>query len=169
MTTESQFAPGEVARLIALADAAAPGERAFTLLFEAQALGGDLIEPGKSSHLFELTVLGVHARGEDREELVRNWLAVARNMEGRPPAALEAQRPGWRTQYLAADQVALTRHIQARAKALEVIARPDQHARSVIAEACHLIVSTHSDAYEYNRAAALGLAIKREIEQEASL
>lgn len=82
-------APAIIARISAL-----PREdRIGAVLRHCIELGGTLIRPGQGTHLFEITLLGIHARGEDLAAAARNWLVAGQNQHpeaGEAPPAAEA-------------------------------------------------------------------------------
>lgn len=112
-----------------------------TALIEAtkQALGY-FSEPGKSTHLYELTHLGVHARAENPDELVINWLRAAKNLlksiDPRQNPELEAFQIG---------------QLLKRARALATIVEPESSPDAVL-EACELILLSSADPFERSMA-----------------
>ena len=130
--TPNSFLQTEVERIEAV-----PYEHRAAALIEAtkQALGY-FTEPGKSSHLYELTHYCVHARADNPDELVVNWLRVAKNLlkslDPRENPELEAFR---------LDQLVK------RARALATIGEPEASPAAIL-EACELILQTSGDAFE---------------------
>lgn len=92
-------------------------------------LGGTLIRPGQGTHLFEITLLGIHARGEDLPAAARNWLVVGRNQHPADPA--EANLPA----------EALIEY----ARALAILARPEGEGDDRLRAACNSILRLSGD------------------------
>ena len=53
-------------------------ERFGALSSACLTLGGTVIQPGSTSHMHEISVLGVYARAAGRQEPILNWLRSAR-------------------------------------------------------------------------------------------
>lgn len=151
MTETAAYVASAVEDMIARVEAAEVP--AWNLCMEAKALGVEVVKPGTSSHLWELTVFGIHARGETADELCRHWITVARNslpaLKARP-ATPEEQR--------------LVDLMKDRAYALFVIARPHLFTTAEIRSACETITMSKSDPVEFTRADALLRQIRAETE-----
>lgn len=112
-------------------------------------LGGTLIQPGQGTHLFEITLLGVHARGEDLAAAARNWLMVGRNQHpGAPDLPPEAA-------IIDARQSELSRATAILSAAEEW---PDEDIRA----ACKSIIRLTRDWLLIERAAAMIRQLDRE-------
>jgi hypothetical protein len=129
--------------LIARLEATPPAQRPAVLFDACDQFGGGVTKPGKASHLFEVTVFDVHARGDDPEGVFRNWLRAAKNMESEFAARIESD-------------------IATTAAALQVIARPDQHPTAEVVTACETVLRIPGDWIAFERARVLLAAIKRE-------
>lgn len=141
-----------LASVIAGLEATPYGQRFQALVAATRAAGGEYTPPNReTTHLHELTLLGVHARGEDEENLARNWLVVARNFLGvdRRPTASPADAQ-------------LEATFLQKASALTVLARPDLHDGPAIKTAAEFMLQNAYDPAVRNRAMNLLDAIRRE-------
>lgn len=112
--------------------------------------GGTLIRPGQGTHLFEITLLGIHARGEDLPAAARNWLTVGRNQHPADPEA-------------GIDLPAET--LLEYARALAILARPEGWRDDQLRAACHSILRLSSDWMVSDRARQM----LRQFDREATL
>lgn len=156
--TTSQFPAGAVEGVVSTVEGAGnASQQAATLRLCAMHHCVEFVRPGAMSHLWEVTLFGIHARGEDEAELCRNWLTVARN--SLPALKMEAASP---------EEGRLRDLILRRAKALLVIARPDLYDRASILDACETITMSKSDPVDFSRADALMKQLTRETAGGAS-
>ncbi|WP_264495505.1 hypothetical protein [Rhodobacter sp. KR11] len=114
------------------------------LIAFAGKFGGAAIRPGQGTHLFEITVLGIHARGDDLADAARNWIAVARNLY--PEAAQDR----------GATEAGLTR-------ASAILSRPREFTEAQLRVACRAVVLCgRADWLLLGRASALLRQLDRE-------
>lgn len=138
--------PGIAAAILALPHEA----RTAAVLRHCIELGGTLLRPGQGTHLFEITLLGLHARGEDLAGAARNWLAAGANqIAGAAPKAAEPE----------ADPDLLE-----LARATAIIARAADWPDDKLRAACASIVRLSHDWLLIERAAML----KRQLDREAA-
>ena len=112
--------------------------------------GGTLIRPGQGTHLFEITLLGIHARGEDLPAAARNWLTVGRNQHPTDPEA-GPDLPG--------------EPLSEYARALAILARPEGWRDDQLRAACNSILRLSSDWALSDRARQM----LRQLDREAAL
>ena len=112
--------------------------------------GGTLIRPGQVTHLFEITLLGIHARGEDLPAAARNWLTVGRNQHPADPEA-GTDLPG--------------ETLSEYARALAILARPEGWRDDQLRAACNSILLLSSDWALSDRARQM----LRQLDREAAL
>ena len=112
--------------------------------------GGTLIRPGQGTHLFEITLLGIHARGEDLPAAARNWLTVGRNQHPADPEA---------------DTDLTTETLSEYARALAILARPEGWPDDQLRAACNSIVRLSGDWMVSDRARQM----LRQLDREAAL
>lgn len=112
--------------------------------------GGTLIRPGQGTHLFEITLLGIHARGEDLPAAARNWLTIGRNQHPADPETT----PDWPTETLLE-----------YSRALATLARPEGWPDDQLRAACNSILWLSRDWMFSGRA----WQMLRQLDREAAL
>lgn len=150
-----QLAPGRTttpcpAQAVAALPALPRGEQIPATLRLCLECGGTLIRPGQGTHLFEITLLGIHARGEDLPAAARNWLTVGRNQHPADPEA-GTDLPG--------------ETLSEYARALAILARPEGWRDDQLRAACNSILLLSSDWALSDRARQM----LRQLDREAAL